>query len=87
MTNALQSPSLTYDEYLEHYGVKGMKWGVRKNRTGHVKAVVRRTPLRGSDESKKDPIVRSKLRLKLRAQVCSPFQILMVIPQSWLNKC
>lgn len=58
MTNALQSPSLTYDEYLKHYGVKGMKWGVRKNRTGHVKSVVRRTPLRGSDESKKDPIVK-----------------------------
>lgn len=24
--------SITYDNYLEHYGVKGMKWGVRKNR-------------------------------------------------------
>ena len=23
--------SLTYDNYLEHYGVKGMKWGVRKS--------------------------------------------------------
>lgn len=23
---------LTYDSYLEHYGVKGMKWGVRKKR-------------------------------------------------------
>ena len=21
------------EEYLEHYGVKGMKWGVRKNKT------------------------------------------------------
>lgn len=23
---------LTYDDYLEHYGVKGMKWGLRKRR-------------------------------------------------------
>lgn len=23
--------TLTYDNYLEHYGVKGMKWGVRKS--------------------------------------------------------
>lgn len=28
---------LTYDSYLEHYGVKGMKWGVRKD-----EAVLRR---------------------------------------------
>lgn len=24
--------TLSYENYLEHYGVKGMKWGVRKNR-------------------------------------------------------
>lgn len=26
-----QHNNLTYDNYLEHYGVKGMKWGVRKS--------------------------------------------------------
>ena len=30
MTNPYSS--ITYDDYLEHYGVKGMKWGVRKDR-------------------------------------------------------
>ena len=24
--------SLNYDDYLEHYGVKGMKWGVKKSK-------------------------------------------------------
>lgn len=28
----------TYDDYLAHYGVKGMKWGVRKNRRSGSKA-------------------------------------------------
>ena len=30
MTNLYSS--ITYGDYLEHYGVKGMKWGVRKDR-------------------------------------------------------
>ena len=30
MTNLYSS--ITYDDYLQHYGVKGMKWGVRKDR-------------------------------------------------------
>lgn len=25
---------ITYDEYLEHFGTKGMKWGVRKDSSG-----------------------------------------------------
>lgn len=28
--------NLTYDSYLEHYGVKGMKWGVRKKDTDSI---------------------------------------------------
>ena len=32
-----QFSNLTYQDYLEHYGVKGMKWGVRKD-----EAVLRR---------------------------------------------
>lgn len=44
--------SIDLDGYLKHYGVKGMKWGVRKDRkTGRVKSVAKRTPLRGKNES------------------------------------
>ena len=42
------------DDYLMHYGVKGMKWGVRKDDRGKIKSVAKRTPLRGKDE--KGPI-------------------------------
>ena len=37
-------------DFLLHYGVKGMKWGVRKDKRGKVTSVVRRTPLRGTNE-------------------------------------
>src|SRR5699024_9896572 len=37
-----------------HYGVIGMKWGVRKDDRGKIKSVVKRTPLRGKNE--KGPI-------------------------------
>ena len=29
---------LSYDSYLAHYGVKGMKWGVRKKRSSQGKS-------------------------------------------------
>ena len=28
--------TLTYENYLEHYGIKGMKWGVRKKDTDSI---------------------------------------------------
>ena len=33
---------VTYDNYLAHYGVKGMKWGVRKDRRGGRKPTASR---------------------------------------------
>lgn len=39
---------LTYGDYLEHYGVKGMKWGVRKSdKTSDVSGNVVRSSKRG----------------------------------------
>lgn len=39
---------LTYGDYLEHYGVKGMKWGVRKSdKTSNVSGNTVRTSKRG----------------------------------------
>lgn len=43
------------DEVLAHYGVKGMKWGVRKNRTGGS-----RPPM--SDDAANAKAARSKVR-------------------------
>ncbi len=43
-----QHINLTYGDYLEHYGVKGMKWGVRKSdRTSNVSGNTIRTSKRG----------------------------------------
>lgn len=32
---------LTVDSFLEHYGVKGMKWGVRRSRSSRAKAIAK----------------------------------------------
>ena len=43
-----QHNNLTYDNYLEHYGVKGMKWGVRKSdRSTNVSGNTVRSSKRG----------------------------------------
>lgn len=39
---------MTFDDALAHYGVKGMKWGVRKNRTAAEKAEFRRKVKKGA---------------------------------------
>lgn len=45
---------MTYDDYLAHFGVKGMKWGVRKseNRSGSSRQNGSKTPSSSSGESK-----------------------------------
>jgi len=45
---------MTYDDYLAHMGVKGMKWGVRKseNRSGSSRQNGSKTPSSSSGESK-----------------------------------
>ena len=34
---------ITYDEYLEHHGVKGMRWGVRRQATKFSQKLANRT--------------------------------------------
>lgn len=47
MTDALQTPSYPKtEEFLEHFGVKGMRWGFRKQKDGTVK---KEGPTKSSD--------------------------------------
>ena len=52
--NKLLLSEMTYDDYLAHMGVKGMKWGVRKseNRSGSSRQNGSKTPSSSSGESK-----------------------------------
>lgn len=43
------------NDYLMHYGVKGMKWGVRKDRYESLKTRKLRTHIEGYDTDIKDP--------------------------------
>lgn len=45
--------TLTYDDYLKHYGVKGMKWGVRKDRKKTNQSSDQDVSLEGSEQAKK----------------------------------
>lgn len=47
------SDTMTPEEFLAHYGVKGMKWGVRKARTGDLGTSAARLKRYASGESKK----------------------------------
>lgn len=44
---------LTYENYLEHFGVKGMKWGVRKDRKKTNQSSNQDVSLDGSEQAKK----------------------------------
>lgn len=61
--NTLAQTSISEaEDYLEHYGVKGMKWGVRKNRkTGLIKpgSVLKRAPLQRRDDLMKATATKS----------------------------
>lgn len=50
MSDAQQTPA---EEFLAHYGVRGMKWGVRKARTGNLGTRAARQRRYASGESKK----------------------------------
>ena len=45
--------SITYDDYLEHYGIKGMKWGVRKDRKKTNQSSDQDVNLEGGEQAKK----------------------------------
>lgn len=55
---------LTYDDYLMHYGVKGMKWGKRKNRSSSEKK-----PERSPEEQEARKARRKKIAIGVGAAV------------------
>ena len=58
-----------YDPYLAHYGVKGMKWGVRKNRRGSAKKSDKKIR---SEEPEKKPSGRPATKISKRAHRKDP---------------
>lgn len=68
----MKNLTLTHEEYLAHYGVKGMKWGVRKDRrnpvstirSAHSKAKAKETSKRSSERREIDKIRTSKKKAK-----------------------
>lgn len=58
---------MTYnrDEILEHYGVPGMKWGVRKDRSSRAaKKAAKSAPKEMSDDAKKAAATQAKAKAK-----------------------
>lgn len=61
---------ITVEEFLEHYGKKGMRWGVRKSRSqlkiDRTKTVYKKPPIRLSDAELSSRIKRLELEKKYR---------------------
>lgn len=62
--------SMSVEEFLEHYGKKGMRWGVRKSRSqlkiDRTKTVYKKPPIRLSDAELSSRIKRLELEKKYR---------------------
>lgn len=74
MTDNLPPRMLTEDEYLEHFGVKGMKWGKRQaaSNTSHVSAdaarvnkIAARVKKNGTDNLSNDDLAKLNKRNQL----------------------
>ena len=56
---------ITYDEYLAHFGVKGMKWGVHKERETSKGVLRRQAKYMNSGMSEKDALEKAQQRAKV----------------------
>ena len=52
--SSLMLSEMTYDDYLEHYGVKGMKWGVRKSKNHKFAPTGSRIAIRSAQKEFRD---------------------------------
>jgi hypothetical protein len=65
---------MTLDEFLEHYGIKGMQWGVRRKRgsSGRVSSdysTSRKLTKKKTSQLSNEELTKLKSRLKLEAEV------------------
>lgn len=59
-----------YDPYLAHYGVKGMKWGVRKRKPDSTESSSKKQPRRNqSAKKRKQRLMRARNRMIVGAVV------------------
>ena len=72
-----------YDPYLAHYGVKGMKWGVRRKARKDAKEYARAKMYYGEGAGNRRKLIRATVKSGQKTPATRPSSIRHLLSRTW----